>query len=80
MATPPMLDADHRNAPVLDDAALADLARQFRGELIRAGDRRTRPPAESGTVPSTATPRSSRAAPASPTSGPPCGSPASGSS
>src|SRR5688500_16911935 len=38
MAALPMLDADHRNAPVLDDAALADLARQFRGELIRAGD------------------------------------------
>ena len=33
-----MLDADHRNAQVLDDAALADLARQVRGELIRAGD------------------------------------------
>jgi len=38
MAALPMLDADHRNAPMLDDAALADLARQFRGELIRAGD------------------------------------------
>ena len=38
MAAQPVLDADHRNAPVLDDAALADLARQFRGELIRAGD------------------------------------------
>ncbi len=38
MATLPMFDADHRNAQVLDDAALADLARQFRGELIRAGD------------------------------------------
>ena len=38
MATLPVLDADHRNTPVLDDAALADLARQFRGELIRAGD------------------------------------------
>src|SRR4026209_491867 len=38
MATPPVLDADDRNVPVLDDAALADLARQFRGELIRAGD------------------------------------------
>src|SRR4030095_14826035 len=38
MATPLMLDADDRNAPVLNDAALADLARQFRGELIRAGD------------------------------------------
>jgi len=33
-----MLDADHRNAPVLDEASLADFARQFRGELIRAGD------------------------------------------
>ena len=38
MTTPHMLDADHCNAPVLDDDALADLARQFRGELIRAGD------------------------------------------
>ena len=38
MAALPRLDADHRNAPVLDDAALADLARQLRGELIRAGD------------------------------------------
>ena len=38
MATLPVLDADHRNAPLLDDAALADLARRFRGELIRAGD------------------------------------------
>jgi FAD/FMN-containing dehydrogenase len=38
MAALPLLDADHRNAPVLDDAALADLARQFRGELIRASD------------------------------------------
>ena len=38
MAALPVLDADHRNAPVLDDAALADLARQFRGELIRAGN------------------------------------------
>ena len=38
MATLPMLDTDHRNTPVLDNAALADLARQFRGELIRAGD------------------------------------------
>ena len=32
MATLPMLDTDHRNTPVLDNAALADLARQFRGE------------------------------------------------
>jgi hypothetical protein len=38
MAALPLLDADHRKALVLDDAALADLARQFRGELIRAGD------------------------------------------
>ena len=38
MAAPLVLDADHHNAPVLDHAALADLARQFRGELIRAGD------------------------------------------
>ena len=38
MATLPLVDADDRNAPVLDDAAVADLARQFRGELIRPGD------------------------------------------
>ena len=38
MAVLPVLDADHRNAPALDDAVLAELARQFRGELGGAGD------------------------------------------
>src|SRR5690242_3452217 len=38
MATLPVLDAHDRNPPVLDDAALASLRAQFRGELIRAGD------------------------------------------
>jgi len=32
------VQADRRDAPVVDDAALADLARDFRGELIRPGD------------------------------------------
>jgi len=38
MATTSNLEADRRDAPVLDDAALADLAREFRGELMRPGD------------------------------------------
>src|SRR5262249_21991535 len=38
MAAPPVRAADDRRAAVLDAAPLADLARQFRGELIRAGD------------------------------------------
>jgi FAD/FMN-containing dehydrogenase len=32
------LETERRTATVLDDAALADLARHFRGELIRPGD------------------------------------------
>ena len=38
MAAASNLEADRRDAPVLDDAALADLAREFRGELMRPGD------------------------------------------
>jgi FAD/FMN-containing dehydrogenase len=32
------LETERRDAAALDDAALADLARHFRGELIRPGD------------------------------------------
>src|SRR5262245_66610330 len=38
MTTRLALEAKHRVGTVLDDAALADLAHHFRGELIRPGD------------------------------------------
>ncbi|MBI4166472.1 MAG: FAD-binding oxidoreductase [Acidobacteria bacterium] len=38
MAAKSALETERRNAAALDDAALADLARHFRGELIRPGD------------------------------------------
>jgi FAD/FMN-containing dehydrogenase len=38
MASPKALETDRRAPAVLGDAALADLAREFRGELIRPGD------------------------------------------
>ena len=38
MAARSALETERRDATALDDAALADLARHFRGELIRPGD------------------------------------------
>jgi len=38
MAARSALETERRTATALDDAALADLARYFRGELIRPGD------------------------------------------
>jgi FAD/FMN-containing dehydrogenase len=38
MAARPTLEAERRPATALDDAALADLAPHFRGELIRPGE------------------------------------------